>query len=355
MHHFRPLSIFTLLIILALPAFAGPRPLVDIYFRVIDEEVTKINFSYEPVNDFSQIPKSPRAWLKKKLKLYVRRGLKDDLGLWISTQGFSVPLDPRTEDARKIVVEMKNNGLAEDIRKSSYQTNEICRDENEVEKEGVATGVRGDSICFSVEKLLNNWYDSNPKITWSELQERLMALAVHEHSHHFGYEDRDHAIYAFAQERAAAFVEGYDRVASVSVSAEFADARAHFLLARSSLMENKTPRLRCVLSPLTAFLHLPSEFEIEPDIVLSNKLSILFRIHGVFPVYRSRNDEWQGTWGGGDSGAGLNRLTLRTGSDSIFFEIASAQGERLPAISSGADAPYAIAYGECSPTSAQHP
>ena len=171
--------------------------------------------------------------MKHQIAEYIRKGLKDELIEFISSNGFAVPLHPKTEDARKIAVGIIAQGLAEDIHNSRYQIRESCTDESGIEKEGTATGVRGSPICYSVEKILQNWYDPNPKISWTELEERLLALAIHEHSHHYEYKDRDHAVYGFALERASAYIEGYDHIGSVKVSPEFSSVREAFFTCSS--------------------------------------------------------------------------------------------------------------------------
>ena len=92
--------------------------------------------------------------------------------------------DISNEEVRQIFNDILERGLIEDIKLSHYEYSNDCRDNDNNIRGATAHlhDIHG-PICFNISYLAEN------NITENEL----IGLAMHEHAHHFGYEDLDHS------------------------------------------------------------------------------------------------------------------------------------------------------------------
>ena len=121
--------------------------------------------------------------LKVELEQYIRASLKDALIKYVkNADATSNWVMPRFKLAMQ---RMTRAALIEDIQKSPYELEEICRDERGSRK-GLSTinGAKASKICFDSTLLANE----------GTSLDQLVGLAFHDHARHFEVDDEDHKI-----------------------------------------------------------------------------------------------------------------------------------------------------------------
>ena len=93
---------------------------------------------------------------------------------------------------------MRAKGFTKNLYATKFELNSECLDKDGISKTATTSMDKmGSSICINVEKLVD---DFGPYIQDSDI----IGLLMHEYSHHFGYEDKDHSF-------AAAVAESYQK------------------------------------------------------------------------------------------------------------------------------------------------
>lgn len=90
--------------------------------------------------------------------------------------------DPSTWEA---INAMRENGIVADVQESAYVFQITCKEVGTLDGGGSINGDLGGDICLSPKRLA--------EIDASKAE--VVALLVHEHAHHYGYVDGNHAIY----------------------------------------------------------------------------------------------------------------------------------------------------------------
>lgn len=118
---------------------------------------------------------------------YIESGLKDDLIILLNEINIR---DIKNDYVKRVVLDLFKNDFSNDVSISPYILAKNTKAKKCIDSYGNARGAtsgRGDlygSICFDTVKLKN----------LTTTKSSLIALAVHEHAHHIGYEDKDNAI-----------------------------------------------------------------------------------------------------------------------------------------------------------------
>jgi formylglycine-generating enzyme required for sulfatase activity len=125
---------------------------------------------------------SPLLLRMKLIKEYINTELRDDAYNYMS----NLQLDQITSPAaRRALKRMLEKDILTDIRTSSYVLQSSCKAIGGQDAGGAVNGDLGGDICLSPKALAE--LDST--------KAEIVGLVIHEHAHHFGYEDKDYAIY----------------------------------------------------------------------------------------------------------------------------------------------------------------
>jgi hypothetical protein len=122
-----------------------------------------------------------------EIEPYVNGGLKNDVIQYLTNLSSN-----QVPDALLAQIGALQSGIADDIQ-SHYILSDHCYDKYRIERSAATSqGIRRADICFNLSRL------SSLNVNRNEL----LALAVHEHSRHFGFEDdasadQDNPIYQF--------------------------------------------------------------------------------------------------------------------------------------------------------------
>lgn len=125
-----------------------------------------------------------------QIKLFLNKKAKSELKLIIN---WVLNTATTTDDPtyKKLIVDLASQGLLRDIDLSLYEYKDECRDyKNELKGAVSLENDKKGAVCWSLNFL------SSKKPT----QSQLVALAFHEHIHHFGIADEDHSLAAQFQE-----------------------------------------------------------------------------------------------------------------------------------------------------------
>ena len=98
----------------------------------------------------------------------------------------------KTSDAKSnaILQDMRARGFAKNLFATEFELKEKCIDKDGLSKTATTSmNVMGSVICINAAKLVD---DFGPYIQDSDI----VGLLMHEYSHHFGYEDKDHSFAA---------------------------------------------------------------------------------------------------------------------------------------------------------------
>jgi hypothetical protein len=133
--------------------------------------------------------------------------------------------------------------LVDDIRKSPYEIHRNCWDQSR--KREASTGwKRNDTVCFSAHKILKF------EDVWNEAAAggKIIALALHEHLHHFGIADADNRIYFQLADRLRFALEHHmPMFETMQVTSRFASFRRAFQRGDELVLDAKAYRLSCDL------------------------------------------------------------------------------------------------------------
>lgn len=118
----------------------------------------------------------------KLIKEYINTELRSDVLSYMKNLQLDTITSPT---AQKALERMLEKDVLSDIRTSSYVMQTSCKAIGGEEAGGAYPNDLGGEICLSAKRLA--------EIGSSKAE--IVGLAIHEHAHHFGYNDRDYAIY----------------------------------------------------------------------------------------------------------------------------------------------------------------
>lgn len=118
----------------------------------------------------------------KLIKEYINTELRGDAIAYMSKLQLDTITSPTAQKALKSMLE---KDVISDIRTSNYVLQISCKSIGGQEAGGAINGDLGGDICLSPGRLAE--LDST--------KAEIVGLAIHEHAHHFGYDDKDYAIY----------------------------------------------------------------------------------------------------------------------------------------------------------------
>jgi formylglycine-generating enzyme required for sulfatase activity len=125
---------------------------------------------------------SPVLLRTKLIREYINTELRNDALAYMSNLQLDAIASPTAQKALKRMLE---KDILTDIRTSSYVLQTSCKAIGGQDAGGAINGDLGGDICLSPKALAE--LDST--------KAEIVGLAIHEHAHHFGYEDKDYAIY----------------------------------------------------------------------------------------------------------------------------------------------------------------
>lgn len=145
----------------------------------------------------SKIMQNKRASLIVKTQdLFSNKGNIDIRNVLAWFNSSKVALGDKAADA--ILNDMRSRGFAKNLFETPFVMKDKCIDKEGVSKTATTSiNKMGSEICINTEKLVD---DFGPYIQDSDI----IALLMHEYSHHFGYEDMDHSF-------AAAIADAYQK------------------------------------------------------------------------------------------------------------------------------------------------
>jgi hypothetical protein len=187
------------------------------------------------------IPESPERhqyqhlkedWKKKD----VQKQLEKFLNLYVVHKAVGFPWSP----ALGILNDLVKKGLLEDVKKTPYQLKRECIDQYGISREATAAmNIRNQPICVSLWKILEN--TTRAQMSGTERLIHMVTLLLHEHLHHFGYEDRDHLFYNQLKEIVAYVVHG--EIGKLEMDPVLVKGIQAFLMGVEPKLENQ--RLNC--------------------------------------------------------------------------------------------------------------
>jgi hypothetical protein len=124
----------------------------------------------------------PTLLRAKLIRQYINSDLRNDAQQYFKT----IDLTKISNVAAQRALEsMKDRDVAADIADSNYILRDSCSDVGGQAAGGAMLNDLGGNICLSPKRLA--------EVGSSKAE--IVGLAIHEHAHHFGYSDKDYAIY----------------------------------------------------------------------------------------------------------------------------------------------------------------